>query len=34
LEHSKVKKLDFYDYPWQKLPSGVGDFTNLTSLDV
>ena len=31
LEHSKVKTLDFKEYPWLELPSGLA---NLTSLDL
>ena len=34
LEHSKVKTLDFKEYPWLELPSGLANLTNLTSLDL
>ena len=34
LEYSKVKTLDFKEYPWLELPSGLANLTNLTSLDL
>jgi len=34
LKHTKVKTLDFQEYPWLELPSGLANLPNLTNLNM